>query len=104
MKYLFLTLLACFFARTMLVRINILLWICCAFSVTMKANDLKLVDGRVLKNYRIINHSPKDAMIIHDDGAESVLLKDFPEDLRKQYAYSDEEGEAYGIRAGKSQR
>lgn len=59
------------------------------------ADDLELKDGRVLKNYRILNHSPKDAMIIHDDGADSVLLKDFPEDLRKKYGYDEEAVKAH---------
>jgi len=59
------------------------------------ADDLKLTNGRVLKNYRIINHSPKDVMIIYDGGAETVLLKNLPEELREKYGYNKEKMEAY---------
>lgn len=90
----------------MLLRINIFLYICCAFSgfiVATNADDLKLQDGRILKNYRVINHSPKDAMVIHDDGADTVLLKDFPEDLRKKYGYEEEKVKAYEAEQAKAQ-
>lgn len=76
-------------------RVSLILTALTIFSNFVQAEDLKLNDGRVLKNYRIINHSPKDAMVIHDGGAETVLLKDLPQKLREKYEYSEERAEAY---------
>jgi hypothetical protein len=55
--------------------------------------DLELNNGIILKNYRIINHSAVDVMVIHDGGAENFSFELLPKEIQNEYGYKKEKAE-----------
>lgn len=62
-------------------------------SVSIKAADLALRDGRVLKDYKILNTSAIDAAVLHEGGLETVHFDLMPEEVQKEYSYNSEKND-----------
>ncbi|WP_043585312.1 hypothetical protein [Geminisphaera colitermitum] len=57
--------------------------------------DITLADGRVLKNAKILNHTPALAAVLHADGMSSVPLDQLPKDVQERLGYSSEKAASY---------
>ena len=53
------------------------------------------VGTNVLKNARIIQASPIDLLIGHDDGYKRIKLQDLPDSLKAKYPYDAQKAAAY---------
>lgn len=58
-----------------------------ALSSLLIADDLKLSDGRVLKDYRILSKSASDVMVKHEGGVENVAYSKLPQKLQDELGY-----------------
>lgn len=76
-------------------KIHIIATILFCLFYSVQGKDLDLKDGRVLKDYKIVNHSPNDVMVIYEEGAVSVKMKNLPDELQKKYGYNKEDSERY---------
>lgn len=71
---------------------------------TAHCDDLKLKNGKVLEDYRIINHSPIDATIIHKGGVENIPFKLLPDELQEKYGYQKQDAEKYQKESAKKEK
>jgi hypothetical protein len=66
---------------------------CLVMTVTLRAEDVYetlVVGTNNLKNVRVIQASPVDLLLGHDDGFKRVKLQDIPESLKAKYPYDAE--------------
>jgi len=60
---------------------------CCLAVASLRAEDLTLRDGSVLKNATVTEVTPAYISVRHDVGVAHVLLQELPADLQKKYGY-----------------
>ena len=61
---------------------------------TVCADDLKLKDGTVLKNYSVISQTVDGLKIEHSDGVGKVAAGNLPDEVRAKYKWDDKKIEA----------
>ena len=72
------------------------LFIACFLAlVSLRAEDITLRDGTVLKNARVTEATPAFISVTHNAGVAHVMLQDLPADLQKKYGYDPAKAAEY---------